>query len=114
MNYKNLITNEIAIKREEEDLLNYYPFAKKIQKIIQGYSKNPEPLTIGIYGDWGSGKTSLLNLIEKHIEIFQKEKEDKPYIKFHYSPWLYQNKEEMLFDFFENLIRKLNYSGDDH
>tara|TARA_R110002050_G_scaffold299775_1_gene466348 strand:- start:10214 stop:12358 length:2145 start_codon:yes stop_codon:yes gene_type:complete len=114
MKNKNLITNEVPIKRKEEDLLNYYPFANKIQKIIQGYSNNPEPLTIGIYGKWGTGKTSLLNLIEKHIEIFQKDKEDKPFIKFHYSPWLYQNKEEMLFDFFETLIRKLNYSGDNN
>ncbi|WP_162623305.1 KAP family P-loop NTPase fold protein [Confluentibacter sediminis] len=111
---KNLITNEIAIKTIEGDLLGYHPFAKKIQKIIQGYSSNSEPLTIGIYGKWGSGKSSLLNLIERHIEIFHKDKGDKPYIKFHYNPWIYQTKEEMLFDFFETLSRKLNYSGSEN
>lgn len=114
MENKNLITNETAIKSLNDDLLNYHPFAKKIQQIIQGYSNNPEPLTIGIYGKWGSGKTSLLNLIEKNIEIFHKEKGDRPYIKFHYNPWIYQTKEEMLFDFFETLSRKLNYSGNEN
>lgn len=109
---KKLIVDERAITSKDEDLLNLYPFAEKVQKIIQGYSSNPEPLTIGIYGKWGSGKTSFLNLIEKHIELFQKGKDDKPYIKFHYNPWVYQNKEEMLFDFFESLHRKLVYSGD--
>ncbi len=114
MKSKNIITNEVAVRNEDDDLLNYYPFAKKIQQIIQGYSNNSEPLTIGIYGKWGTGKTSLLNLIEKNIEIFHKEKGDKPYMKFHYNPWVYQTKEEMLFDFFETLSRKLNYSGNEN
>jgi predicted KAP-like P-loop ATPase len=112
MENKNIITNEIAIKSKDEDLLNYYPYAKKIQSVLQGYSNNPEPLTIGLYGKWGAGKSSLLNLIERHIEMFHKDKEDKPYIKFHYNPWIYQSKEEMLYDFFETLTRKLVYSGD--
>jgi len=109
MGNKDIITNDDAIRTESEDLLNYYPFAEKIKEIIQGYSSNVEPLTIGIYGKWGDGKTSLLNLIEKHIELFQKDISDKPYIKFHYNPWLYQSKEEMLFDFFETLSTKLSY-----
>ncbi|WP_268223544.1 KAP family P-loop NTPase fold protein [Sinomicrobium oceani] len=113
MTHKGLIIDEKPIGKEEEDLLNYFPFAQKVQKIIQGHSKNSEPLTIGIYGKWGSGKTSFLNLIEKNIEIFGKETGDKPYIKFHYSPWLYQTKEEMLFDFFDTLSRKLSYSNKD-
>ena len=113
MGNKNIIINDIAIGSEEEDLLNYYPYAEKIQSVIQGYANNPEPLTIGIYGKWGAGKSSLLNLIEKHIEIFHKDEDDKPYIKFHYNPWIYQTKEEMLYDFFETLNRKLVYSGNE-
>lgn len=113
MKNKNIICNDAAIIRKEDDLLNYYPYAEKIQKVIQGYANNPEPLTIGIYGKWGAGKSSLLNLIERHIEIFHKEKGDKRYIKFHYNPWIYQTKEEMLYDFFETLTRKLVYSGDE-
>lgn len=114
MDNKNIITNEIAVKSKSDDLLNYYPFAEKIKEIIQGYSSNPEPLTIGIYGKWGTGKTSLLNLVERHIELFQKDKEDKLFIKFHYNPWLYQSKDEMLFDFFNTLSLKLNHSGNNH
>ena len=113
MENKNLIINDIAIKSKDEDLLSYYSYAEKIQSVIQGYANNPEPLTIGIYGKWGAGKSSLLNLIEKHIEIFHKDKGDKPYVKFHYNPWIYQTKEEMLFDFFETLTRKLHYSGNE-
>ncbi|MBD0833730.1 KAP family P-loop NTPase fold protein [Aestuariibaculum sediminum] len=113
MENKNILSNDIAIRKKEEDLLNYYPYAEKIQKVIQGYANNPEPLTIGIYGKWGAGKSSLLNLIERQIEVFSKEKDDKRYIKFHYNPWIYQTKEEMLYDFFETLFGKLIYSGDE-
>lgn len=109
-----MITTEAPVFKENEDLLGYYPFAEKIKNIIQGYASNPEPLTIGIYGKWGSGKTSLLNFIERHIELFDKEKEDKRYIKMHYNPWTYQNKEEMLLDFFDILGRKLTYGKTDN
>ena len=107
MSNKNIISTDSAITLQEEDLLNYYPYAQKIKEIIQGHANNTAPLTLGIYGKWGTGKTSLLNLIENQIEIFSKKKGDKPYIKFHYNPWLYQTKEEILFDFFEILSRKL-------
>ena len=49
MKRKNLIASDIPIKHPDEDLLNYYSFAEKIQKVIQGCSNNPEPLTIEIY-----------------------------------------------------------------
>jgi hypothetical protein len=109
MDNKGIIANETPIKSIEEDLLNFKHYAKKIQKIIQGYAGNPEPLTIGIYGKWGMGKTSLLSLIERNLEIFNREQGDKKYIKFHYTPWIYQTQEEMLFDFFEILSSKLIY-----
>ncbi len=103
---RDLITNEIPIKDPDDDFFNFTEFAEKIKKIIQGYADNTEPLTIGIYGKWGDGKTSLLNLIEKNIERFEKKKNDLPIIKFHYSPWLYHSEKEMIEDFFENLSKK--------
>ncbi|MEI5948883.1 P-loop NTPase fold protein [Bacillus albus] len=46
-----------------EDKLSRAPFAKKI---AQALDKNGEDsLTIGILGDWGSGKSSVYNLVKK-------------------------------------------------
>lgn len=114
MNDKSIITNDIPVKFQDNDLLNYYPFAEKIQKVIQKYELNPMPLTIGIYGKWGTGKTTLLNFIERHIELFKKQDVNSAYIKFHYNPWIYQTKEEMLLDFFDTLSRKVTYSKNDN
>ena len=46
------------------DLLFYSPYADTVVK----FAKNSEltPLTIGLYGSWGAGKSSLLNMISNN------------------------------------------------
>lgn len=48
------------------DMLFYSPYADT----IVSFTKKPylTPLTIGLYGSWGAGKSSLLQLIERRIE----------------------------------------------
>lgn len=78
---------------------------ERFKKLIQLNSNNTEPFTIGIYGKWGEGKTSFLNLIEEKIEHFDKNEGDKEYYKFHFNPWRYSTEEEILFDFFDSLSK---------
>lgn len=88
----------------EHDLFNFEHYAIKVQKLIQLNAKNHNPFTIGIYGKWGEGKTSFLRLVENKIDLWAKEKDsDKGILKYHFNPWIYGTKEEMLFDFFEGL-----------
>ena len=51
---------DIAIKKENGDVLNRGNFAEKLAKSIIDYSE-PYPLTIGLTGSWGSGKTSIFD-----------------------------------------------------
>ena len=46
-----------------EDLLGFQIHADLIRSIVT----DPEmlPVTIGIFGDWGSGKTSVMKMLEK-------------------------------------------------
>ena len=48
------------------DMLFYSPYADT----IVNFTKNQHltPLTIGLYGSWGAGKSSLLHLIEQRVE----------------------------------------------
>lgn len=93
------------ISKPGDDLFNFKYYAEKVQKLIQLNSSNPEPITIGIYGKWGEGKTSFLNLIENKIDHFEKKNGDKEYLKFHFNPWRYSSEDEMLFDFFDSLSK---------
>ncbi|MEX6627172.1 KAP family P-loop NTPase fold protein [Tenacibaculum salmonis] len=100
-----MISNSPISKNNGIDLFNFEHYAKKVQKIIQNNSNNSEPLTIGIYGKWGEGKTSFLNLIDKGIDSGEKEKGQKGILKYHFNPWRYSTEEEMLFDFFDGLSK---------
>ncbi len=50
------------IQNKEKDLLHRYPLAHRIAGMIRDFKDN-DSLVIGIEGEWGSGKTSFVNLI---------------------------------------------------
>lgn len=51
--------------RGDEDQLGITPHARALTKFVR---KTATPITIGIQGEWGSGKTSLLQQIEHLLE----------------------------------------------
>lgn len=60
---------EIVLDRQvaELDLLNRYDLAKVVWERLRG---NDCPPAVGLYGSWGTGKTSLLNLIQFFNETY--------------------------------------------
>ena len=48
------------------DLLNYHPIVETIKTVILGSGE--DPITIGVHGDWGAGKSSVLKMLEKSFE----------------------------------------------
>jgi len=98
---------DIPITTIKEDLFNFEHYASKVQTLIQANSNNSDPLTFGIYGKWGEGKTSFLNLIENKIDLWKKSSKDKGILKYHFNPWRYSTEEEMLFDFFDGLAKSM-------
>lgn len=96
----------------KEDLLNFKPYAQKVQNIIRGLSNTSESIVIGIDGEWGSGKSTFNNMVFHLLEENKdKEKEDRRIIKMRYNPWMYSGTDEMLFDFL-NEMKKCFYRPD--
>jgi tetratricopeptide (TPR) repeat protein len=54
-----LTDNEI--KRITKDALGFKVFAKTLEEIV---CSSETPITIGVYGEWGSGKTSLMRMTQ--------------------------------------------------
>ena len=61
------IVNDCALtegRAPKRDELGFEHYAVALSRVI---TDNDEPLTIGVYGKWGTGKTSLLRLIEQQL-----------------------------------------------
>ena len=53
------------------------------------------PLTVGLLGDWGSGKSSLLRITRRELEAETTHDGVQPYLCVGFSPWLYEDYEDV-------------------
>ena len=81
-------------------------FSKQLAKALYECDAN-DGLVIGLFGEWGSGKTSVLNMTMNEIKNMAKEFENKPLIVT-FSPWNYSDKDNLISLFFRNLINNLD------
>ena len=62
-----MLTNDTPITTSEDDHFGIDPFAQALAKAISTMH-SPEGVVIGVNGPWGSGKSSVLNLILYHLK----------------------------------------------
>ncbi|TWP43242.1 AAA family ATPase [Lentzea tibetensis] len=55
------------ISSDDEDFLGYASYAAALVELISD-ARTETPLTISVQGPWGSGKTSLMRLVERKLE----------------------------------------------
>ena len=60
-----------------QDFLGFQIHADLIRSIVT--NRKMLPVTIGIFGDWGSGKTSVMRMLERDLDVnnFEKDLEDR-------------------------------------
>lgn len=97
------ILKEIPITKIENDKLNRVKYVKKLASKICNY-KNEESLVIGLSGEWGSGKTSMLEMI---ITMINKNPNNN-FILINFNPWYFSNQNELLSEFFNTIIIELS------
>ena len=85
-----IIDEEKALEVLEDgtsmDLLNTKVYAEALAKSIECIPEN-KSFTIGLYGDWGTGKSSVIKTLEKKY----KASSDKKYKFVTYDAWKYAN-----------------------
>ena len=103
------------IQSNREDILGRYPFAKALGNAILSY-KDKNSIVIGLFGAWGSGKTSIVNMTIEHIDTVSKSEncKHKPII-IRFNPWNYSDQEQLVGQFFRQLsvtLRRIDYADD--
>lgn len=89
------------IKAREQDLIGRTPFAERLADILKS-AAGPESLVIGLYGPWGSGKTSVINLVENALSRKDDDgKADVSVVRF--EPWNYLSAEQLLAQFLKEV-----------
>ena len=101
MNYNS----DKPIKSSEQDLLGRVTFSKQLGEAIYKYD-GKDGLVLGVFGKWGTGKTSILNMVVNEINCLSDNDDDSPIIV-NFSPWNYSDKDNLIGIFFEDLRIKL-------
>ncbi|GHO85237.1 KAP family P-loop NTPase fold protein [Dictyobacter formicarum] len=87
------------ISTKDKDLLHRYPLASRIAGVINRF-EGDESLVIGIEGEWGSGKTSFINMILDDLRT-------PKILSIKFNPWNFSDQNELIKDFFDSLIDAL-------
>lgn len=94
-------TSDNPINDELQDRFQRYGFSKRIaQTIIDRKSK--ESIVFGLFGEWGEGKSSVLNFIDTEL------KKAPNIITIKFNPWRYHDENQLLIQFFQKLASLLD------
>lgn len=97
--------NDSPIEKPCDDQYGIMPFAKSLAKGVLGI-KRPIGTTIALNGEWGSGKSSAVNLIRNELEKVPEE----TLIISDFKCWWYRGEEALALAFLQNLHAVLSDS----
>lgn len=94
------LNNDRPITSIAEDRFSRSDFARKVAGLCA--SKTPESRVIGLYGKWGDGKSSLLNMVSTSLE--------PEVVQIKFNPWVFRDENEFLLEFFRLFANSLGGS----
>ena len=110
---KRVVLGDDSPKKDpSEDHLNYIPFAERIAKIITSLSDTSllasNGYVIGLHGQWGSGKSTVINFVLYYLRKYNAEHQDKEIIHIEFQPLIVSGHQDLIAAFFKTLSEKLD------
>lgn len=104
-----MYNSDKPIINKNEDTLGRKYFASRLAEAILTLACK-DNINIGLYGDWGTGKTSILNMTIEEIEIIRKKSKIKKNIPIivKFEPWNISDDSNLIVQFFKLLHEELN------
>lgn len=96
------------ITKCSEDKLGRTSFAESLAQAILSY-RSDECVVLGLFGSWGTGKTSLINMCLECIRktIMSYPEAEKPII-IKFNPWNYSGEQKLILQFFTQISSVLS------
>lgn len=86
-------------KETTQDLLGYTVHASLLKNVVTD-EKNL-PITVGLYGDWGSGKSSILKILEKQL------KSDEDTVVVYFDGWSFESFDDAKMALIQGIVDAL-------
>jgi predicted KAP-like P-loop ATPase len=86
--------------KEDNDDFNRMPLASQIGKMISS-TKSDESMAIGLFGEWGAGKTSLLYLLGSFLET------ETNCIVVRYNSWFYKDNPNLIQELLNSITKEI-------
>ena len=106
---------DLPIKTSKDDLLARASFSQALADAIQTY-ENKDSVVTALYGAWGSGKSSVVNMVLERIDEANSSmsSETRPII-IKFNPWNYSDQNQLVGQFFRSLsvVLKRGDAGED-
>lgn len=100
------------ISAPTEDQLNRSGFAKLLAHALSNL-ESQDTFTVGLFGKWGCGKTSIVNMALSELEKAQQElPPNEQMIVVHFEPWNFSDTNQLLTQFFIRLSNEFRSKGD--
>jgi len=93
--------SEEAIQFPEQDLLDREKFIEDLQREIENIPFS-DSFVFGLYGSWGEGKTSAINLLKNKIE------ENEYFLIVNFDPWNFKDEEAILSAFYNQIEKSFS------
>lgn len=107
---RKVYLEDTPIKKQEDDLLHRRNFAKRLGKSLLE-TDTKDGYCIGLFGPWGSGKSSVINMVLEEIDILKNDKEEEPIVMY-FNPWNFSSTDQLLQQYFLMLANKFSSQND--
>ncbi|UCF04392.1 MAG: hypothetical protein JSV33_10655 [bacterium] len=99
------------IQEREDDKFGFHTYANILAHTIRDTEKLP--FSIGIFGAWGTGKTSLMKMIEAYAKEEQSaDAQGKKVKSIWFNPWKYDKKEDLWHALIQSILYRIAEEGD--
>jgi predicted KAP-like P-loop ATPase len=99
----NVLSDAPAI----HDLLDFDRYLVPLKSALSSATLDT-PFTVGIFGAWGTGKSTLLRLLEAELKAYTSD--DVRFVCVRFNPWMYRKEPNILIPLLNSLRDALNES----